>query len=489
MNPKTDFPHLDQTNPVAIDGFRYGLEMAAKALTERSAGHYRNGQYAFQDECIRCAWMMYDMRPTAPAPDSTGKQGQEPSGFPERDQSKRAEDQGIFRKFEVRRTDGSSEPGGKHENCRYFVLDLNHDHHARAAMRAYATSCRSTHPVLCDEIEAEFGSVFREAAETEHQAEEAKCLHMWLDDKGVPRKDADGPEFSLVGRVAWLTYPTGAQAQVLFHGEWKPATEEAFYCASEKNRRVVDRAAPVASAEPLGICCYGGPPKPKSSCASCAAWQPRAAAPVAQAAPAPTAGIPRRAWSKDAEMMDSWSKIGQAEAAAPAAEPTDEQIIAALHSCGIDTHPSKHGFDAVQVSATSVPSLRAVLQKLRAAPAVSLPGHTDELPPLPWGDDFEAWLEPRRQKDVAQAFHDYAREYGKACASAASAQPVTDERAAFEAWAVSNDGGWLPRALERNPAGSPDDYRDDNVQAEWRAWQARAALAAAPLNAQQGGEA
>ena len=25
--------------------------------------------------------------------------------------------QGLFQKFEVRRTDGSSEPGGKHEGC------------------------------------------------------------------------------------------------------------------------------------------------------------------------------------------------------------------------------------------------------------------------------------------------------------------------------------------------------------------------------------
>jgi hypothetical protein len=40
--------------------------------------------------------------------------------------------------------------------------------------------------------------------------------------------------------------------------------------------------------------------------------------------------------------------------------------------------------------------------------ATAAPG---DLPPLPWGDDFEAWLEPRRQKDVAEAF----REYGRAC--------------------------------------------------------------------------
>lgn len=62
-------------------------------------------------------------------------------------------DPGVYRKFEVKRTDGSSEPGGKHENCAYFVLDLNHDPHALAALKAYASACRKTHPKLADDIE------------------------------------------------------------------------------------------------------------------------------------------------------------------------------------------------------------------------------------------------------------------------------------------------------------------------------------------------
>lgn len=78
--------------------------------------------------------------------------------FPERDQSKSAEQQGMFRKFEVRRVDGSDQPGGKHYGCRYFVLDLNHDPHAPPAMRAYAAACRATHPQLAADIEAEFGA-------------------------------------------------------------------------------------------------------------------------------------------------------------------------------------------------------------------------------------------------------------------------------------------------------------------------------------------
>lgn len=81
-----------------------------------------------------------------------------PAGpFPPRDLSKPVEQQGIFQKFEVSRKDGSSEPGGKHEDCRYFVLDLNHDQHAPAAMRVYAASCAETHPELAAEIIQEYG--------------------------------------------------------------------------------------------------------------------------------------------------------------------------------------------------------------------------------------------------------------------------------------------------------------------------------------------
>lgn len=76
----------------------------------------------------------------------------------ERNKAKPAQEQGMFRKFEVRRVDGSDLPGGKHHGCRYYVLDLTHDQYAAAAMRAYAAACRATHPDLAADIEAEFGA-------------------------------------------------------------------------------------------------------------------------------------------------------------------------------------------------------------------------------------------------------------------------------------------------------------------------------------------
>lgn len=55
-------------------------------------------------------------------------------------------------KFNVFRTDGSSAPGGKHEHCHHFVLDLMHDKFARPALEAYATACEAEYPFLAQAI-------------------------------------------------------------------------------------------------------------------------------------------------------------------------------------------------------------------------------------------------------------------------------------------------------------------------------------------------
>lgn len=60
--------------------------------------------------------------------------------------------QGLYNKFLVSRRDGSSLPGGKHEGCRYFVLDIDHDPHAKAALAAYAESCGADYPHLAIDL-------------------------------------------------------------------------------------------------------------------------------------------------------------------------------------------------------------------------------------------------------------------------------------------------------------------------------------------------
>lgn len=78
--------------------------------------------------------------------------------FKLRDLGKPAEEQGLFQKFRVQRMDGSDRPGGRHVGCRYFVLDMDHDPHAAAALRAYAASCAYTHPQLAVDLINEFGA-------------------------------------------------------------------------------------------------------------------------------------------------------------------------------------------------------------------------------------------------------------------------------------------------------------------------------------------
>lgn len=60
---------------------------------------------------------------------------------------------GIYQKFNVSRTDGQSSPGKKHDGCVYFVLDIDHDPHARPAMVAYARSCAAEYPELAKDIQ------------------------------------------------------------------------------------------------------------------------------------------------------------------------------------------------------------------------------------------------------------------------------------------------------------------------------------------------
>lgn len=73
---------------------------------------------------------------------------------------------GLYKKYEITRTDGSSAPGGKHEGCEYFVLDMGCDPHAIPALMAYAESCKADYPLL--------------AADVRKKAQ-AHCEHDWED--------------------------------------------------------------------------------------------------------------------------------------------------------------------------------------------------------------------------------------------------------------------------------------------------------------------
>jgi hypothetical protein len=74
------------------------------------------------------------------------------SDLPRHDPNIPKQEQGLYQKFSVSRTDGSSGLGGKHEDCDYFVLDLSHDPHAYRALKAYIESCRGEFPALADDL-------------------------------------------------------------------------------------------------------------------------------------------------------------------------------------------------------------------------------------------------------------------------------------------------------------------------------------------------
>jgi len=69
---------------------------------------------------------------------------------------------GLYEKFRVERRDGSSGPGGKHERCEYYVLDLVHDKHALPALIAYAACCEEEFPKLAEDLRQKVAKIHAE---------------------------------------------------------------------------------------------------------------------------------------------------------------------------------------------------------------------------------------------------------------------------------------------------------------------------------------
>lgn len=59
---------------------------------------------------------------------------------------------GLYQKYIVTRTDGTDRPGGKHDGCGHFVLDVDCDPHALPALEAYADSCEEDYPQLASDL-------------------------------------------------------------------------------------------------------------------------------------------------------------------------------------------------------------------------------------------------------------------------------------------------------------------------------------------------
>lgn len=94
------------------------------------------------------------------AGDSARAQGGqvEETSLPPFDPNKPRDEQGLYGKFLVRRMDGSDLPGGKHHGCKYFVLDVDHDKYAAAALGTYASQCEQEYPLLAKDLREKFGA-------------------------------------------------------------------------------------------------------------------------------------------------------------------------------------------------------------------------------------------------------------------------------------------------------------------------------------------
>lgn len=107
-------------------------------------------------------------------------------------------ERGLYRKYDVKRTDGSTDKGRRHEFCAFFVLDLEHDEFALDALRAYARAARKTHPELARDIRA----IVRAQIEQDRSrcnCREAACPHALFQSF---KRGASDTALDLMGRAS-----------------------------------------------------------------------------------------------------------------------------------------------------------------------------------------------------------------------------------------------------------------------------------------------
>lgn len=108
--------------------------------------------------CVRCGWQSSETpKSDAEAPPHNGQgalfvKHHKPDTHRTRGIRREAtvreadKSRGLYRKFMVSRSDRRDAPGEKHHGCRHFVLDLDHDRYALAALGAYAEACKEEYP-------------------------------------------------------------------------------------------------------------------------------------------------------------------------------------------------------------------------------------------------------------------------------------------------------------------------------------------------------
>lgn len=103
------------------------------------------------------------------------------------------QEQGLYRKYDVTRL---NDPAGKHAECTYYVLDLDHDPHSVAALLAYAASCAAQYPGLAFDLR-------HTAAATARKLGVAQPEALSADSCALPAIAPDIP--SIIRRSTWRT--------------------------------------------------------------------------------------------------------------------------------------------------------------------------------------------------------------------------------------------------------------------------------------------
>ena len=162
-------------------------------------------------------------------------------------------ERGLYPKYRLARTDGSTNKGQKHEKCQFFVLDITHDPHAIPAIFSYATSAKADgYDKLADDLYSQIQPYIKKLNEAAGAAPE-------LADTDV-KKMTDAELCTAITTFAWEDLQIGTASEqvvseMLARFEKLTAKPKRKYTRKKK----ADEAAPVidevqiVSAEETGV--------------------------------------------------------------------------------------------------------------------------------------------------------------------------------------------------------------------------------------------
>jgi hypothetical protein len=125
--------------------------------------------FAFGQIALTAAWR----DKTAPELDRLRETCRQMAGLGQREDDRQ---RGLdLDKYKVERTDGSTREGGRHADCKYFVLDLRHDKFAGVALDAYAQACKEEYPRLSLELREVAQTILIKNAQVEKIERDLRC--------------------------------------------------------------------------------------------------------------------------------------------------------------------------------------------------------------------------------------------------------------------------------------------------------------------------